>query len=93
MSEIIIVDEELQEMAEAIRLQSEETERIVESLIEAFEKITTELTVEGNVAENFKTLKQEIESLKGQFSDIYDEVSQAVEEFINEVDTADDFLY
>ena len=76
MSEIIIVDEEFQEMAEAIRLQSEETERIVESLIEAFEKITTELTVEGNVAENFKTLKQEIESLKGQFSDIYDEVSQ-----------------
>ena len=93
MSEIIIVDEEFQEMAEAIRLQTEETERIVESLIEAFEKITTELTVEGNVAENFKTLKQEIESLKGQFSDSYDEVSQAVEEFINEVDTADDFLY
>ena len=87
------MDEDFQEMAEAIRLPSEETERSVESLIDAVEKITTELTVEGHVAENFKTLKQEIESLKGQFSDIYDEVSQAVEEFINEVDTADDFLY
>ena len=51
MGDIIIVDEEFQEMAQAIKLQSDETEMIVDSLIEAFEKITTELAVEGDVAD------------------------------------------
>lgn len=93
MSEIIIVDEEFQDVAAIIKSQSEETESTVKSLIAAFEKITSELTVEGNVADNFNTLKEEIKSLEGQFSEIYDEVSELVEMFINEVDAADDFLY
>ncbi len=93
MGDIIIVDEEFQEMAQAIKLQSDETEMIVDSLIEAFEKITTELAVEGDVAENFQILKAEIGNLKGQFLEIYEEVSRVVEAFINEIDIADDFLY
>lgn len=93
MSGIVIVDEEFKVIAEEIKKQSEETETTVDSLIEVFESITTELAVEGNVAENFQILKEEIGSLKGQFTGIYNEVSQVVEEFINEVDAADEFLY
>ena len=38
-------------------------------------------------------IKAEIGNLKGQFLEIYEEVSRVVEAFINEIDIADDFLY
>lgn len=93
MSTIIIVDEDLREIADVIRTQGEETEATVEELIKAYNMITGQLVTEGVVHDNFEILRQEIESLKGQFAEIYEEAGQVVENLLSQVDETDDFLY
>lgn len=93
MGDIIIVDEEFEGVAERIKVQSEETEEALKKLNEAFEQITTNIAVEGVVADNFRILQNELLTLEGEYSAIYSQVSELVKSFIAEIDAADNFLY
>lgn len=93
MSDIIIVDEEFKAVVKQIKEKGKTTDETVQKLIDVFKRITEEVTVEGSVAENFKLLLEELSSLKGQFTEIYSEAGVVVEEFIEAIDKADDFLY
>lgn len=93
MNDIIINDEELYKCSEEIEMFGNDIKAMQEALAVIFTGISETILIEGNVAENFKFLCQQVGALKDDFDYLLREQKMYVDNMVVEIDEADRDLY
>ncbi len=92
-NELVVIDEDLREEGENAVRNAKALENSLNEMIAFLDKVGTAGIASGNASANFSVIVNEIKRLKGEFESIGKEEQILVEQFINNVDSADGYLY
>lgn len=92
-TELVINDNYINEMAEYFETQGKQLQRMVDSYIAALKRVTEEGVVEGETSDALKSFLEYAEKLNQVVSATSVEVRDTVINYLEEIDTQDQYLY
>lgn len=92
-TELVIDDSYINEMAEYFETQGKQLQRMVDSYIAALKRVTEEGVVEGETSDALKSFLEYAEKLNQVVSSTSVEVRDSVMNYLEEIDTQDQYLY
>lgn len=92
-TELVIDDNYINEVAEYFETQGKQLQRMVDSYIAALKRVTEEGVVEGETSDALKSFLEYAEKLNQVVSATSVEVRDTVMNYLEEIDTQDQYLY
>lgn len=92
-TELVIDDNYINEVAEYFETQGKQLQRKVDSYIAALKRVTEEGVVEGETSDALKSFLEYAEKLNQVVSATSVEVRDTVMNYLEEIDTQDQYLY
>lgn len=92
-TELVIDDNYINEVAEYFETQGKNLQRMVDSYIAALKRVTEEGVVEGETSDALKSFLEYAEKLNQVISSTSVEVRDTVMNYLEEIDTQDQYLY
>lgn len=92
-TELVIDDNYINEVAEYFETQGKNLQRMVDSYIAALKRVTEEGVVEGETSDALKSLLEYAEKLNQVIAATSVEVRDTVMNYLEEIDTQDQYLY
>lgn len=92
-TELVIDDNYINEMAEYFEMQGKQLQCMVDSYIAALKRVTQEGVVEGETSDALKSFWEYAEKLNQVISAASTEIRDSVINYLEEIDTQDQYLY
>lgn len=92
-TELVIDDSYINEMAEYFEMQGKQLQGMVDSYIAALKRVTQEGVVEGETSDALKSFLEYAEKLNQVISAASTEIRDSVINYLEEIDTQDQYLY
>lgn len=92
-TELVIDDNYINEVAGYFETQGKQLQRMVDSYIAALKRVTEEGVVEGETSDALKSFLEYAEKLNQVISATSVEVRDTVMNYLEEIDTQDQYLY
>lgn len=92
-TELVIDDSYINEMAEYFEMQGKQLQCMVDSYIAALKRVTQEGVVEGETSDALKSFLEYAEKLNQVISAASIEIRDSVTNYLEEIDTQDQYLY
>lgn len=92
-TELVIDDSYINEMAEYFEMQGKQLQCMVDSYIAALKRVTQEGVVEGETSDALKSFLEYAEKLNQVISAASTEIRDSVINYLEEIDTQDQYLY
>lgn len=92
-TELVIDDSYINEMAEYFEMQGKQLQCMVDSYIAALKRVTQEGVVEGETSDALKSFLEYAEKLNQVISAASIEIRDSVINYLEEIDTQDQYLY
>ena len=91
--DLVVDEEELQKELEQIAMRAVNYEEVLKLYCRLLKMVKEEGIIEGNTAENLKTFDEEIKQLKGEITEITEQIYRLSICYQAEIDAADSYLY
>lgn len=91
--DLVVEEEELQEELEQIYARAVNYEEALKLYCKLLKEIKEDSVMEGNTAENLKAFYAEVVQLKGDITEIVEQIYKTASYYQMEIDVADSYLY
>lgn len=91
--DLVVEEEELQEELEQIYARAVNYEEALKLYCKLLKEIKEDSVMEGNTAENLKAFYAEVVQLKGDITEIAEQIYKTASYYQMEIDAADSYLY
>lgn len=89
----VVVDEAHTSAASALQKMCDQIDEAITEYINILNAVTSEAAKAGHTTERYEAYAGLISGLKGQFATMGNTLSAASKAFVEDIDTADDYLY
>lgn len=93
MENIKIIDDTFLESAKIFKDTSDELDKAINDIASQINKAATEGFAEGNISNNLQSLYKYISDLKEELSEIGNDVKSYMENYLKDIDEADEYIY
>lgn len=93
MHSVIVWDEEYQKNANIVSNTCDDLDKIVSVYLGLMEKISGDALISGDTAFAFQVYREYAEKLKGVLSALAEQHTRTNDNFLREIDIADDYLF
>ena len=92
-SQLVIVDEYIKKVGQLCMIRGETLENIIKEYLNILQNINTSAIVEGEVAEALKGYIECVQMLENKIFEISQEIKGICNGFIDNIDTADEYIF